>query len=66
MIERGQDARLAVEAGAAVGVGGPVDGQDFEGHVATQAGIARADNLSHPARAERRRDLIWTDGASGQ
>ena len=64
VIERGQDARFAVEAGAALGVGGPIAGQHFEGDVATQAGIARAIHLAHPARAERCRDLEHADVAA--
>src|SRR5438552_3012771 len=32
--------------------------QDFDGHIASQARIAGAIHLAHPARAQRRRDLI--------
>ena len=61
MIERRQNARFPVEAGAAVGVGGPVAGQQFEGYLATQTRITRAIHLAHPARAERCYDLEHAD-----
>ena len=55
MVQRGQRLRLAGEAGEAIGIGRQRRGQDLEGDVAIELGIARAIDLAHPAGAQRRR-----------
>jgi hypothetical protein len=35
--------------------------KDFDGHAAVKARVARAVDLAHPARTERRNDLVWTE-----
>jgi hypothetical protein len=52
MIERGQDAGLALEARQPLGVLDPLAGQDLEGHFPAQLVIRGAVNLPHPASAE--------------
>ena len=53
MIERGEQARFAREAGAAFRIGGEVRRQDLDRHVATELAVARAIDLAHAASAER-------------
>jgi hypothetical protein len=50
--------RLALEPRAAIGVGAEDVGQDLQGDVAPQPAVARAIDLAHAARAERRDDLV--------
>ena len=57
MIERGEQARLAREAGAAFGIGGEVRWKDLDRHVATELAVARAIDLAHAAGAK------WCDDA---
>src|SRR5438309_5949758 len=65
MVERGQHLRLALEACAPVRIERERIGNDFERDVATELRIARAIHLAHPARAERRDDLIRPEAAAG-
>jgi hypothetical protein len=45
--DRGGGARLALETLQAVGIGRDAIGQDLEGHVAAEAGVAAAVHLAH-------------------
>ena len=54
MVERGEQARFAREAGAALGVGCEVRRQDLDRDVAPELAVARAIDLAHAAGAERR------------
>jgi hypothetical protein len=38
--------------------------QEFEGHVALQLSITRANDHAHPSGAQRSSDLVWTDAAT--
>ncbi len=58
MIQRGSRARFALEAVQPGCVGGKSFGQDFEGDLAAKLAVARAEHLSHGARAQRAQDLI--------
>ena len=58
MVERGQQARFAREAGAALGIGGEGGRQDLDRDVAPELAVARAIDLSHPAGAERRHNRV--------
>ncbi len=51
---------LALEALAPFGIAGEVCGQDFDRHCSIQPRVARPVNFSHPARAQRRDDLVGT------
>ena len=53
MIERGEHARFAFEAGQAVGVVLERARQDFDRDVATQPRVARAVHFAHPADAQQ-------------
>ena len=64
MIERGEDLRLALEAGEAVGIGGEGRWQELEGDVAVEPRVARAVDLAHAAGADCRDDLVWAQPAA--
>ena len=52
VIERGERLRLAVEARQTVGIERELGGQDLQGDVAPELGIAGAVHLAHSARAD--------------
>ena len=56
--EGGEGSCLALEAGDAVEVAGDGFGEDLEGDVASEAGVAGAVDLAHATRADRREDLV--------
>ena len=58
MIERGEHLRLPLEPGDALGVWSAAIRQDLDRDVATELRVARAIDFAHPARAERRDDLV--------
>jgi hypothetical protein len=58
MIERGEEARFACEAGAAFGVSGKVRWQNLNRDVTPELAVARAIHLSHAASPKRRDDLV--------
>ncbi len=61
MIERGQNLRLALEAGQPVAIEREELGEDLERDVAIERCVAGAIHLAHAARAERREDLVGTE-----
>src|SRR5438552_7373449 len=65
MVELACGARFLLEASQTVGVLGEGFWQDFDGDLATQAGVPRAVHLTHPARAQRCDDLVRTEFSSG-
>ena len=65
VVERGEDLRLALEAGEAVGVGGEGRGQQLQGDVAVEARVGRAVDLAHSSGADRGDDLVRAETASG-
>ncbi len=58
VLQLGQDLRLALETGEAVGVGGERLGQDLDRDLALQLRVGRAVDDAHPALAERGGDLV--------
>ena len=64
VVERGNGARFALEAGAALGVSTEAVGKDFDGDIAVQAGVPSAIDLAHPARTNGARDLIGSETVS--
>ena len=58
MIERGGRARLLLEAGDAVGIGGDDLGQNLDGDIAMQAAVAGSVDLAHSANAENTQDRV--------
>src|SRR5258708_1501364 len=60
MIERADCLRLLLETTQTFRVFGIGDRQDFYGHVSSQTGIACAIHFTHPARAQRRKDFVWS------
>jgi len=58
MIEGGDGARFALEAGEALGIAGHVGREHLERYVAAEFGIRSAVNLTHSASANRARDAI--------
>jgi hypothetical protein len=59
VVQRAGRAGFRLEAGAALGILGDPGGQDLQGHVTGEARVAGAVHLTHAARAERRKDLVW-------
>ncbi len=62
--ERGDRARLALEAHAPVFVLGQLRRQDFDRDCAIEARVAGAIDLSHAAGADRRDDFVGTEPRS--
>ena len=58
VLQAGQGAGLALEAGFALGIAAQFGGQDLEGHVAAQLGVAGAEDLAHAALADAVLDLV--------
>ena len=65
MIQRGGGARFLLEPRKPFGVGGERLGQDLDGHIPAEPGVARLVDLAHPAGAERRRDFIGAEASAG-
>src|SRR5579863_3070264 len=65
MIKRSEYLRFAVEARHALSVSCEGFGQNFQGYVTPQLGIARAVDFSHSARAEWRENLVRSEPGSG-
>ena len=61
MVERRQEAGLAFEAGASVGIGQPEIGQDLERDVAAERRVAGPIDQAHAARAEQSGDLVRSE-----
>ncbi len=62
--EGGDGAGLVLEAAPALGIGGRVLGEDLEGDVALETGVAGAVNLAHPPGPEGAQDLVGTETAA--
>ncbi len=60
MIQAGNDFGLAFEPLTASDIFGELGGKNFYGDGAVEAGVERAVNLTHAARAERRHNLVRT------
>ena len=65
MRERRHRLGLALESRHSVGVAGQRRRQDLDGHVATEAGIARAVDLAHAAFAQLVEDAIRAEARTG-
>jgi len=66
MVERRERTRLALESRQAFGVARDLLGQDLDRHVAPEPRIARAIDLAHPPRAQRRQDLVGAEPGSSR
>src|SRR5207253_11055817 len=66
MRERRDGARLALEPRHRFVVVGGVRAEDFNGDLASEARIAGAIDLTHPAFAEERDDLVGSDSRAGR
>ena len=65
MVQDPGGARLLLETAQALGVGGEGRRQDLDRHLAAEARVPRAVNLSHPPRSDRREDLVGTESGAG-
>jgi hypothetical protein len=65
VLQRSRRPRLPLEAAQAFRVACEGPEQDFDGHVATEAGIARALHLVHPAGADLRHDHVRVELRAG-
>src|SRR5262245_5983933 len=61
MIQRGEQARFALESAAAGWIVTEAGADHFDGDVAPKRQIAGSKNLSHPAGAQQRDDLKRTE-----
>ena len=66
MIERGEQPRLSLKAGAPRWIGHERRGQDLDRDVAAQFGIVSPVDLAHAARPERRQNRVDADLAASQ
>ncbi len=66
MVERGEQPRLALEAGAPLGVGRERLGQQLQRHLAPEPRVAGAVDLAHAATAEQGGDLELGDRPADQ
>ena len=66
MIQRGKHARFALKPRAPLSVARKHGGQNLDGDIAAEFGIARAIDLTHAASAEQREDPIRADLAPDQ
>jgi hypothetical protein len=58
MVERGEQLRLALEAGQPVGVRGDDLRQDLDRHLAVERGVGRFPDDTHPALADLLGELV--------
>jgi len=61
---RGDGAGFLLEALAAGGIGGEAGGENFQGDVAGEAGVAGSIDLAHAADADKRFDFVRTEAIS--
>ena len=66
MAERGERARLALEAASGLGIGQQLRTKDLQRDAAVEPCVSRLEDLSHPAAADRRDDLIRSEAAAGE
>ena len=66
MGEGGDSLRLALEARERVRIVGGARRQDLQGDVAIEPGVPRPVDLAHPARAQKRGDLVATKELAGR
>ena len=64
VVERGEHARLALEARQALGVLRHLVEQELDRHLAAEPGVAGAVHRAHAALAERRHDLVGAQSGS--
>src|SRR5439155_13303146 len=62
MIERGEDARLALEARAPIEVRHERVVQDLERHLPSELRVFRTKDLAHPTRTQQREETVRSDG----
>jgi hypothetical protein len=65
MIQRGDGARLALEALQAIGIGGESARQNFDRHVASESRVGGSIDLSHATGTEETVDLVRSETRSG-
>ena len=66
VVQRCEDARLALEAREAVGIGGDFDRKELQRDVAIELGVMRAIDLAHAACADRLTNVIGSDVISSR
>ena len=66
VIERGEHARFALEAGEPIGMRRELARQDLDRDVASEPRIARAVDLAHAARADLGQHVIGADAPARQ
>ena len=65
MVQRGEQLRLALEAGEAVWIDSEEFGQDLQRDVAIEPRVARAIHLAHATRADQGDDFVGAEPGAG-
>ena len=65
VVERGEDLRLALEAGQPIGIGGEGLGKQLDRDVAAELRVRRPVDVAHPARADRGGDPVLGESVAG-
>ena len=66
MVERGEHLRFPLEARHPIAIEGNGSGQDLQRNVASELAVACAIDLTHPARAENRDDVVRPEPGAGR
>ena len=65
MVQRGEGLGFTREASEPVGVVRERLGENLDRDVAIELRVARTEDLSHPAFADKRRDLVHAESSTG-
>ena len=65
MVQDAGGARLLLEAAQPVGIGGEGRRQDLDRHLAAEARVPGAVDLSHSPRSDRREDFVGPESGAG-
>ena len=65
MVERSEHLGFALEASEIVGILREGGGEDFEGHVAVELGVAGPVDFAHAASAEGSGDFVGAESGAG-
>jgi hypothetical protein len=66
MRQRRDRARLGLESCASIGTFGQLGVQQFDGDGSVQSSVASLVDLTHPADAEQRDDLVGSEPSAGR
>jgi hypothetical protein len=64
MVEGGEHFGFAAKTRDALGIGGDIGGEHFDGDVALQARVPRPVDLAHSACAQRSNHFVWAEAGT--